>query len=292
MSKTTKIIAALGVAAGLGVAALPAFTYADESTTGDVQVQVNVNPAIAMTIEGNNDDSTDANHHSTGTWTVVASPTGNPSASSYYELSGHTYTLSTDTEVDENKTYYTLSTPTYAEVDNASPSTMAGQTLDGHVIANPLVSGTSSSYASLLPNATVTGSASNGFRSTITVYTNNASGFNLTLIDKDSNTDLTHTDGSSYIPATSSTSLEGGTAAWGYKVFSQHGDEEGTGATETGNTDWTAVQPSTGTAATISSLNTKTDGGDQTIVDYGVATAGDQATGVYSDIIVYTATTK
>ena len=37
MSKTTKIIAALGVAAGLGVAALPAFSYAD-SVAGQVDV--------------------------------------------------------------------------------------------------------------------------------------------------------------------------------------------------------------------------------------------------------------
>lgn len=54
MSKTTKVIAALGVVAGLGVAALPAFTYAAE-VAGQVQIDVVVPDAIAMTIEGNND---------------------------------------------------------------------------------------------------------------------------------------------------------------------------------------------------------------------------------------------
>jgi len=67
MSKTTKIIAALGVVAGLGVAALPAFTYATASVSGNADLYVKVDPAIAMTITGNNDDSTDGDHlHQTG----------------------------------------------------------------------------------------------------------------------------------------------------------------------------------------------------------------------------------
>ena len=37
----------------------------------------------------------------------VESPTGNPSANHYYELSGSTYVASTDTVVDPTKTYYT-----------------------------------------------------------------------------------------------------------------------------------------------------------------------------------------
>lgn len=55
MSKTTKIIAALGVVAGLGVAALPAFTYAAE-VSGNADIYVEVDSAIAMQIVGNNDD--------------------------------------------------------------------------------------------------------------------------------------------------------------------------------------------------------------------------------------------
>ena len=37
---------------------------------------------------------------------VVDNPTGNPSTSYYYEKTGNVYAPSTDTEVDENKTYY------------------------------------------------------------------------------------------------------------------------------------------------------------------------------------------
>nr|DAI16417.1 MAG TPA: Putative capsid protein [Bacteriophage sp.] len=41
------------------------------------------------------------------TYSVVANPTGNPSTNGYYEKSGNDYVLSTDTTVDNSKTYYT-----------------------------------------------------------------------------------------------------------------------------------------------------------------------------------------
>lgn len=47
MSKSTKVIAALGVAAGLGVAALPAATFAD-STTYTVPLAVNINESLNL----------------------------------------------------------------------------------------------------------------------------------------------------------------------------------------------------------------------------------------------------
>lgn len=43
------------------------------------------------------------------TYTEVANPTGNPSTSGYFEEDGSGYVASTDTEVDETKTYYTRS---------------------------------------------------------------------------------------------------------------------------------------------------------------------------------------
>lgn len=43
------------------------------------------------------------------TYTAVASPTGNPSTSNYYEKSGQRYVKSTDTTVAAGKTYYTRS---------------------------------------------------------------------------------------------------------------------------------------------------------------------------------------
>ncbi|MBR3233675.1 hypothetical protein IKG12_02330 [Candidatus Saccharibacteria bacterium] len=53
--KSTKIIAAAGVVAGLGVAALPAMTFATETVAGEVTLTANVEEAIAMTITGNGD---------------------------------------------------------------------------------------------------------------------------------------------------------------------------------------------------------------------------------------------
>lgn len=44
----------------------------------------------------------------TPTYSAVTNPTGNPSASGYYELIGENYVASEDTEVDAEKTYYTL----------------------------------------------------------------------------------------------------------------------------------------------------------------------------------------
>ena len=101
MSKSTKIIAALGVVAGLGVAALPAFTYATETVSGTVDVYVEIPEAIAMTIVGNNDggsapyptpattgvDVFDSGDDTTGTVDGHTTTTTSTSSSSYVKLS-------------------------------------------------------------------------------------------------------------------------------------------------------------------------------------------------------------
>ena len=66
--KSTKIIAVAGVVAGLGVAALPAMTFAAESASGAVKLQAQVLPSIAMTIHSNGDAS--------GTNYYAENPTG------------------------------------------------------------------------------------------------------------------------------------------------------------------------------------------------------------------------
>lgn len=60
MSKMSKAIAALGVVAGLGVAALPLSSYAADNYSQSAQagVQVEVGGAIAISVQGN--DGTDA----------------------------------------------------------------------------------------------------------------------------------------------------------------------------------------------------------------------------------------
>ncbi len=214
MSKSTKVIAALGVVAGLGVAALPAFTYATSTVAGQVTLSVDVSEAIAMTILGNGDGGTAG--------------------------------------VD-------VYTPTGADV------------IDGHNIGTLYDSSslqTSSSTVSLLPNAADTTTAT----SAVTVYTNAAGGYTLTVKDADATTALS--DGAGHtIPA--GATITAGTAAWGYKGGSV--------------TNFAAISA---TEATVYSQNAPTSGGQTTNMTYGVSTASDQATGTYTDTIIYTATTN
>ena len=221
MSKKTKIIAALGVAAGLGVAALPAASFASSTVAGEVELSADVNEAIAMTILGNGDPTS-----------------GDPAVG-------------------------------VPGVDVYTPT--GASTIDGHPVGtlyDPLNLETSSSTVSLLPNAADTTTAT----SAITVYTNAAGGYNLSVKDADNTTALTHTDGTSTIPAGST--ISAGTAAWGYKV---------------GDGNFTAI---TASDVQIDTHSGPTSGGNTTNVTYGVSTASDQKTGTYSDTIIYTATTN
>ena len=90
--KSTKIIAAAGVVAGLGVAALPALTFA-ESVSGEVLLTASVTDAIAMEILGNGDggtagvnvfnpaDATNINGHTGGTAQAATLQTSSSTAS-------------------------------------------------------------------------------------------------------------------------------------------------------------------------------------------------------------------
>ena len=285
MSKTTKIIAALGVVAGLGVAALPAFTFAAETVTGDVDLYVEVQPAIAMTIEGNNDDGGHVSFDSYQ-YTIVTPQQGdNPQEEGWYEKNGNVYSLTTDTSVAEGKNYFTRSANTDG-VDVFSPTTLGGTgAVDGHPEA--FLAGPSSSWTQMLPNSVVNGNDTNGFKSTIHVYTNAAGGYNLNVKDADSTTALTKVGSTETIPAgvpesgDTTFDLEAGSAAWGYVVDTA--STTGEGYSPISASDTLIKQQS---APTSSEANRKTT------VYYGVATASDQATGTYKDVITYTATTR
>lgn len=290
MSKTTKIVAALGIVAGLGVAALPAFTYA-ETVTGDVEVIVEVQPAIAMTIEGNNDNG--ELHGDAFNVTEVADPEGNPSQQGWYEAKGTgqdvVYVPTADTTVVAEKTYYE-GNGGYRQVNAFAPSSAASSMIDTHSTPAASITGTSSSFIAMLPNSVVNGawaqSGENNFGSKINVYTNYTGGYTLTLADADDDTDLDREGGSDSIPTgtveqgETTFDLVAGEAAWGYKIDPQ----------STSSTGYLPIVGSTGAAATIKTRGTATSGGEETIVTYGVATDDDQATGIYKDTIVYTAT--
>ena len=243
-SKFLPIASVLALSA-MAIAATPLFASANASVSGQVEVAVDVEPAIAMTITGNNDDG--SKHSEPGR--------------------------------------------SYNSVDNFSPEEIAGSNVDGHSIPATAVTGVSSSYATILPNAVINGSSENGFRSTVTVYTNNAVGYFLTVRDSDNNTNLTHASGTDYIPTTDS-ALSAGTAGWNFDV-TKFGTRTGDiwAPTADGNDSITVENNAiTPTDATIDSLSTKTSNGRTTYVDYNVATSEDQSAGIYSDTLVYTAT--
>lgn len=111
---------------------------------------------------------------------------------------------------------------------------------------------------------------------TANVKTNNATGYNLTVADQDTNNALVK--GGDNIPAQSGQPVAG-TAGWAIK-----GGAVGT---------YTAVPISTAPALQIYTQDTATgSAGVDTVITYGVATNFNQATGDYVDTIVYTATTK
>lgn len=61
MSKSTKVIAALGVAAGLGVAALPAATFAATAQSRQVQITANVGETHTIAVDANSVSTGDLN---------------------------------------------------------------------------------------------------------------------------------------------------------------------------------------------------------------------------------------
>ncbi|MBR2864028.1 hypothetical protein IKE88_00565 [Candidatus Saccharibacteria bacterium] len=232
--KSTKIIAAAGVVAGLGVAALPAMTFAanSQSVTGEADIYAQVNPAIAMTITGNNDN----NGHVAGG---------------------------------------------YGAVDVFNPSGAASSNIGGHATPSTPTTVASSSWIDLLPNASAHGSDGNGFKSTITVFTNDT-GFTLNISGEGANDALAAMvkEGSSATIAANGI-VKAGAAGWGYAVDTPV-TTDATG--ETPNYAVAAAEIKDGTGPT-------TAGGDVTTVYYGVSAASSQETGLYKATVTYTATT-
>ena len=176
MSKTTKIIAALGVVAGLGVAALPAFTYADTyvpaSVNGNADVYVEVEPAIAMTITGNNDDNSHAGAASSNAAVAVKNPS----------------TMTTINGVDVSSFEDTTATKASSSFTKLLPN------------------------SSVHGNDGASSGTDNGFYSTITVHTNSVNGYNLgisALTALVNQTDNTKTIAANGI-------VKAGLSGWGY----------------------------------------------------------------------------
>ena len=121
----------------------------------------------------------------------------------------------------------------------------------------------------------------------LTVTTNNASGYNVTIKDTDDVTHLT-TDGSDEtngIPA--SATLTQNNKGWGFKSSSAT-----TGVTvSTAQQNWRAVTSDTQTIASRAS-GASAEGGDKITLTFGVVVDATVPAGTYEDEVVLTATTK
>ncbi len=129
---------------------------------------------------------------------------------------------------------------------------------------------------------------------TVTVSTNDASGYTLQLAETGASSALT--SGSNTIPASSGTQTVPAAMAvntWGYRVDGIGGFGAGptTGASNTaisGSIKFAAV-PATGSPNTIKTTAT-TASNDTTSVWYGVAADTSQPSGTYTNSVTYTAT--
>ncbi len=146
-------------------------------------------------------------------------------------------------------------------------------------------------------NVTPTGSGAQTLASdTVTISTNDSSGYTLQLAESSATTTLT--SGSNTIPASSGTQTTPVVMAvntWGYRVDSLGGF----GAGPTSSQNSTAISGTikfAGVPASGSPNTLKTTSGtatnDTTTVWYGVAADTTQPTGTYTNTVTYTATTN
>lgn len=166
-----------------------------------------------------------------------------------------------------------------AATDTTTISSVVGATL---TMAN-------SNNVSLNANPT-SGTVQTTAKDTVTVSTNNSGGYNLSIKDSDSDTDLQ--DGSNAIAATSGTAaaptaLTAGT--WGYRVDGR----AGFGAGPTSTLSSGALGSVTYAGVTASDVQVKstsaTASNDATDFWYSVAVNTSQPTGTYTDEVTYTA---
>ncbi len=140
----------------------------------------------------------------------------------------------------------------------------------------------------------VSGGSQTSASDTVTVSTNNASGYNLTLADSDANTDLVN--GGNDIPAHAGTQASPSALAnntWGYAVATVGGFDGSYSALDnvaSSSTVWAGV-PADGAANTIKTTGT-TASNDTTTVWYSVKADTSNPNGTYSDTVTYTATTN
>lgn len=132
----------------------------------------------------------------------------------------------------------------------------------------------------------------------VSVSTNNATGYNLTLSSSDGTNALNHTDGTTTIAASSNTTAAPAALAtntWGFAITQAAGvfDTSYTTATNqaaTGASKWAGV-PVLASPYTLKSTAINASS-DLTTVWYAIEVDSTKKSGTYTDNVVYTATTN
>lgn len=168
----------------------------------------------------------------------------------------------------------------------------ANTTINATVGASISITSVSPVAISLTPTA---GGVVSSSSDTVTVNTNNATGYFLTLSSSDTNTNLV-SGGNNFAAHTgtfaSPTTLANNT--WGYRIVGAggFGGTAYSGETNQGSSTSTWA----GVASSASPVTIKTTGttatNDTTTVWYGVNATSSQPNGTYTDTVTYTATTN
>lgn len=174
---------------------------------------------------------------------------------------------------------------------NAATST-GSTTINATVAATISISTSTTVGLSLTPT---TGGVVTSSSDTVTVNSNNSTGYTLTMTDANADTSLT--SGANTIAAhtgtqASPTALAANT--WGYRVVSVGGFGASAYSAETNNgsstSTWAGV-PALGSPNTLKTTAT-TASNDVTTVWYGVKATTAKPSGIYTDIVTYTAVTN
>lgn len=180
----------------------------------------------------------------------------------------------------------------------ASPAIASAATQSANTTINATLGSAITVTTSTTVNVAVTPTAGGVVSSasdTVTVNTNNSTGYVLTLADSDATTSLA--SGGNTIAAHTGTQASPTTLAnnrWGYRVVSVGGFGATAYSAETNNgsstSTWAGV-PASGSANTIkSTASTATN--DATTVWYGIKATSSQPSGTYTGTVTYTATTN
>lgn len=175
----------------------------------------------------------------------------------------------------------------------ASAATQTASTTINATVNSVISMSTSTTVAiNLTPTA---GGVVTSAADTVSVSTNNAAGYTLTLADGDATTNLVsggNTIGAHSGTQASPTALAANT--WGYRVVNVGGFGASAYSAETNNgsssSTWAGV-PASGSPNTLKTT-AATASGDATTVWYGVKVNTSKPNGTYTDTVTYTATTN